>query len=45
MRLSPMEKQLLAKRILSVEAIRFSEADVVRLQRLLAPEPAAFFRL
>lgn len=42
----PMEQQLLAKRI----SVRRSELSslrrmLVRLQRLLAPEPAAFFRL
>src|SRR5215475_10034505 len=45
-RLAPMEEQLLAKRI----SVRRSELGslrrmLVRLQRLLAPEPAAFFRL
>jgi len=45
-RVSPMEEQLLAKRI----SVRRSELGslrrmLVRLQRLLAPEPAAFFRL
>ncbi len=45
-RVSPMEEQLMAKRI----SVTRSELDslrrmLVRLQRLLAPEPAAFFRL
>jgi zinc transporter len=43
---SPMEEQLLAKRI-SVSRSELSSLRrmLVRLQRLLAPEPAAFFRL
>jgi len=46
MRLSPMEKQLLAKRIsVSRSELGSLRRMLVRLQRLLAPEPAAFFRL
>jgi len=46
MRLSPMEKQLLAKRIsVSRNELGSLRRMLVRLQRLLAPEPAAFFRL
>jgi zinc transporter len=45
-RVSPMEEQLLAKRI-SVTRTELGSLRrmLVRLQRLLAPEPAAFFRL
>ena len=45
-RLTPMEEQLLGKRI-SVSRSELSSLRrmLVRLQRLLAPEPAAFFRL
>src|SRR5262249_52178398 len=45
-RVSPMEEQLLSKRI-SVSRSELSSLRrmLVRLQRLLAPEPAAFFRL
>jgi zinc transporter len=45
-RLAPMEEQLLAKRI-SVNRTELGSLRrmLVRLQRLLAPEPAAFFRL
>jgi zinc transporter len=45
-RVSPMERQLLAKRI-SVNRSELGSLRrmLVRLQRLLAPEPAAFFRL
>jgi zinc transporter len=46
MRVSPMEKQLLAKRIsVSRNELGSLRRMLVRLQRLLAPEPAAFFRL
>jgi zinc transporter len=46
MRVSPMEKQLLAKRIsVSRSELGSLRRMLVRLQRLLAPEPAAFFRL
>jgi zinc transporter len=42
----PMEQQLLAKRISITRAELGSlRRTLVRLQRLLAPEPAAFFRL
>src|SRR4030095_9233893 len=45
-RLSPMEEQLLAKRIsVSRSELGSLRRMLVRLQRLLAPEPAAFFRL
>jgi zinc transporter len=45
-RLSPMEEQLLAKRIsVSRSELASLRRMLVRLQRLLAPEPAAFFRL
>jgi zinc transporter len=45
-RVDPMEERLLAKRI-SVSRSELSSLRrmLVRLQRLLAPEPAAFFRL
>ena len=43
---SPMEQQLLAKRIsVSRSELGSLRRMLVRLQRLLAPEPAAFFRL
>src|SRR5213082_230815 len=43
---SPMERQLLAKRIsVSRSELGSLRRMLVRLQRLLAPEPAAFFRL
>jgi zinc transporter len=43
---SPMEVQLLAKRIsVSRSELGSLRRMLVRLQRLLAPEPAAFFRL
>jgi zinc transporter len=43
---SPMEQQLLAKRIsVSRSDLSSLRRMLVRLQRLLAPEPAAFFRL
>jgi zinc transporter len=43
---SPMEEQLLAKRIsVSRSELGSLRRMLVRLQRLLAPEPAAFFRL
>jgi len=43
---SPMEEQLLAKRIsVSHGELASLRRMLVRLQRLLAPEPAAFFRL
>src|SRR5881409_2246592 len=46
MRVSPMEKQLLAKRVsVSRSELGSLRRMLVRLQRLLAPEPAAFFRL
>ena len=42
----PMEQQLLAKRIsVSRSELGSLRRMLVRLQRLLAPEPAAFFRL
>lgn len=42
----PMEEQLLAKRIsVSRSELGSLRRTLVRLQRLLAPEPAAFFRL
>jgi zinc transporter len=45
-RVSPMEGQLLAKRIsVSRSELGSLRRMLVRLQRLLAPEPAAFFRL
>jgi zinc transporter len=45
-RLSPMEELLLAKRIsVSRSELGSLRRMLVRLQRLLAPEPAAFFRL
>jgi zinc transporter len=45
-RLSPMEEHLLAKRISgSRSELGSLRRMLVRLQRLLAPEPAAFFRL
>jgi zinc transporter len=45
-RVSPMERQLLAKRIsVSRSELGSLRRMLVRLQRLLAPEPAAFFRL
>jgi zinc transporter len=45
-RLAPMEEQLLAKRIsVSRSELGSLRRMLVRLQRLLAPEPAAFFRL
>ena len=45
-RLVPMEEQLLAKRIsVSRSELGSLRRILVRLQRLLAPEPAAFFRL
>ena len=45
-RLSPMEERLLAKRIsVSRSELGSLRRMLVRLQRLLAPEPAAFFRL
>jgi len=45
-RVSPMEEQLLAKRIsVSRSDLGSLRRMLVRLQRLLAPEPAAFFRL
>jgi zinc transporter len=45
-RVSPMEQQLLAKRIsVSRGELGSLRRMLVRLQRLLAPEPAAFFRL
>jgi zinc transporter len=45
-RLLPMEEQLLAKRIsVSRAELGSLRRMLVRLQRLLAPEPAAFFRL
>ena len=44
-RLAPMEEQLLAKRIsVSRSELGSLRRMLVRLQRLLAPEPAAFFR-
>ena len=45
-RVDPMEKRLLAKRIsVSRSELGSLRRMLVRLQRLLAPEPAAFFRL
>src|SRR5204862_6906231 len=45
-RVGPMEEQLLAKRVsVSRSALGSLRRLLVRLQRLLAPEPAAFFRL
>ena len=45
-RVSPIEEQLLAKRIsVSRGELASLRRMLVRLQRLLAPEPAAFFRL
>ena len=45
-RVDPMEKGLLAKRIsVSRSELGTLRRMLVRLQRLLAPEPAAFFRL
>jgi len=45
-RVAPMEEQLLAKRIsISRSELASLRRMLVRLQRLLAPEPAAFFRL
>jgi zinc transporter len=45
-RLSPMEEQLLGKRIsVSRSELGSLRRMLVRLRRLLAPEPAAFFRL
>src|SRR4029434_9320487 len=45
-RVGPMEEQLLAKRIsVSRSELGSLRRMLVRLQRLLAPEPAAFFRL
>src|SRR5215475_1121299 len=45
-RMSPMEEQLLAKRVfVSRSELGSLRRMLVRLQRLLAPEPAAFFRL
>ena len=45
-RVGPMEEQLLAKRIsVSRSELGTLRQMLVRLQRLLAPEPAAFFRL
>src|SRR5919197_2511679 len=45
-RLLPMEEQLLAKRVsVSRSELGSLRRMLVRLQRLLAPEPAAFFRL
>jgi len=45
-RVGPMEEQLLAKRIsVSRGELASLRRMLVRLQRLLAPEPAAFFRL
>ena len=45
-RVDPMEDQLLAKRIsVSRKELASLRRMLVRLQRLLAPEPAAFFRL
>jgi zinc transporter len=42
----PMEEQLLAKRVsVSRSELGSLRRMLVRLQRLLAPEPAAFFRL
>jgi zinc transporter len=45
-RVAPMEGQLLAKRVsVSRSELGSLRRMLVRLQRLLAPEPAAFFRL
>jgi zinc transporter len=45
-RMSPLEEQLLAKRVfVSRSELGPLRRMLVRLQRLLAPEPAAFFRL
>jgi zinc transporter len=45
-RVSPLEEQLLAKRIsVTRSELGSLRRMLVRLQRLLAPEPAAFFRL
>jgi len=45
-RLTPMEEQLMARRIsVSRSELGSLRRMLVRLQRLLAPEPAAFFRL
>jgi zinc transporter len=45
-RISPLEEQLLAKRVsVSRGELGSLRRMLVRLQRLLAPEPAAFFRL
>src|SRR5438046_5414684 len=45
-RVDPMEQRLLAKRIsVSRSGLGSLRRMLVRLQRLLAPEPAAFFRL
>src|SRR5215471_9471811 len=45
-RVGPMEEQLLAKRIsVTRSELGSLRRMLVRLQRLLAPEPAAFFRL
>src|SRR5437773_167573 len=45
-RVDPMEERLLAKRIsVSRSELGALRRMLVRLQRLLAPEPAAFFRL
>jgi zinc transporter len=45
-RVNPMEQRLLAKRIsVSRSELGSLRRMLVRLQRLLAPEPAAFFRL
>ena len=45
-RVGPMEEQLLAKRVsVSRSELGTLRRMLVRLQRLLAPEPAAFFRL
>src|SRR5438034_10092899 len=45
-RVGPMEEQLLSKRIsVSRSELGLLRRMLVRLQRLLAPEPAAFFRL
>jgi len=45
-RVDPMEQRLLAKRIsVSRSELGSLRRMLVRLQRLLAPEPAAFFRL
>ena len=46
LRVNPMEERLLAKRIsVSRSELGTLRRMLVRLQRLLAPEPAAFFRL